>query len=138
MAAGGQTRRQAARPGPQVGRDDFIGRRRRGNGLEEEEMRSFAWIVGEGAGVEHVERAFGPTGPWREGFDGPLQVATWHYSLIYLRGVPPRHRQRPVGLAVVADGLLEQPRLVGGRRRHEVARGLHAVMEGKMGSTASK
>lgn len=126
MAAGGEAWRQGARPSPRIGRYDLIDSQRV-DGSEEEEVRRFAWVAGAWARVEHVERAVGPTGPGLEGLDGRLEVAARHDSLVYLSGVTPRDGERPVGLAAVAYGLLEQPGLVGGSRRHEVARGLHAV-----------
>lgn len=96
-------------------------------GVEEEEVRRFARMVGAWARVEHEERRLRPLGPWREGLDGELQVAAGLNGLVHLRRISPRNGQGPVALPVVADGLLKKAGLVGVRRLHQVARGLHAV-----------
>lgn len=133
MIAGGRACRQSPRPGPRIRGDEFIAGDAFINGLKEENVGGLAGVVGDWARVEHVKRRLGALGPRPERLDRHLQIAPGHNALVYLCGVAPGKGEGPVGLALVADGLLQEAGLVGVRRLHEVARGLHPVHGGEYG-----
>lgn len=95
---------------------------------EEEDVRHLAGIAAGRPRVEHVPRRR-PTArdPSPERLDGIGDVAPGHHPLVYVSRVTPLDRDRPLLLPLVAHRLLQRPRLVRRRRRHQVAEGSHAV-----------
>lgn len=126
-----QTRRHSARPCARKARQNLLPGGRLTDGLPEENMWSLTRIVGAQARVEHVMRRARGIQPRVEGFDRDLQIAPGPDILVHVHGVAPGNGEGPVARPVVADSLLQHPRLVDSRRLHEVARGLGTVLGGK-------
>lgn len=118
----------AALPSSDVARDHLIVScpvRVHGGGAEEELVGGVAGVIGGEARVEDEEGG-GVLGPWPEGLEGAVQGAGEDDGLVEVDGVAPRDGEGPVLGLVVAYHLLQQPRLVGFRRCHELAEGLVA------------
>ena len=102
------------------------------HGVEEEHVGGLAGVGVGPARVEDVERRPGAA-PWPESLERLSEEAAGQEGLVDVGGVAPRDGEGPVGGAVVADGLLEEARVVAFRGGDEVSDGVSAVLVGENG-----
>lgn len=91
-------------------------------------MRGFTWIISEGPGVEHVIGRRCDGQPWQKGLKGSLEKPSGEDALVDLQRVAPCNGEAPGVRPVVADGLLEDARVVQFCSMKKVVYGISAVL----------